>query len=88
MIHLGLATWLVFAAALFVWGLVAAAVGMRRGGAALGILFILGGATVALAALVRYAVLPEIAVSTLLIVLVLGGVLLLATEAVGRKDGP
>ncbi len=88
MIQLGLAAWLVLAAALFVWGLMAAAVGMRRGGAMVGTLLILGGAVVALAALVRHAVLPETAVSTLLIMLVLGGVLLLATAVVERKDGP
>jgi len=86
--QLGLAAWLVLSAALFVWGLVAAAVGMRRGGATVGALFMLAGAAVALAALVRHAVLPETAVSTLLIMLVLGGVLLMATESVGRKDGP
>ena len=81
MMQPGLGAWLAAGAALLAWGVVAAALRRDRGGPVAGLLLMLGGVTLALAALVRYAVLPPAGWSTLTLMLVFGGVLVLALAA-------
>lgn len=80
MTGIGLAAWLAVAAGLFCLGVLGAVVRRDRGGVLAGLVLMIAGATVMLAALVRHAVLPVAALSTLLIVLVLGGVFVLVIE--------
>ena len=85
----GLAAWLVLSAALFCLGALAAVLRRDRGGVAAGVLLTLAAAAVALAAFVRFAVLPVDALATLLVLLVAGGVFLLVLENLGaRKEEP
>lgn len=81
MMQPGLGAWLAAGAALLAWGVVAAALRRDRGGPVAGLLLMLGGVTLVLAALVRHAVLPPAGWSTLTLMLVLGGVLVLALAA-------
>jgi hypothetical protein len=77
---IGLTAWLVIALALMTLGWLAACVRRDRGGLLVATVLALGGASLALAALVRHAVLPESSLALLLIALVIGGVLLLLGE--------
>ena len=88
MIAIGLAAWLVLGAALFAAGLLAAVVRRDRAGVLVGLLFMLAATTVAMAALVRHAVLPPPALATLLVILVLGSILVLVIETVsaGKEE--
>ena len=81
-----LAAWLVVASALFCLGVLAAVVRRDRGGVPAGLVLMLGGATVALAALVRHAVLPAAGLATLLILVILGGVLVLVIEWTSARE--
>ncbi len=82
----GLAAWLVVGAALFCIGVLAAVVRRDRGGVLAGLSLMLAGAAMSLAALVRHAVLPPAALSTLLIVLVLGGAFVLVIEMTSARE--
>ena len=85
----GLAAWLTVAAILFCLGVLAAMARRDRGGVPAGLVMIFAAATVAMAALVRHAVLPAAGLSTLLLILALGGVFVLVIEATSaREDEP
>ena len=83
---LALPAWLVLGAAFLVWGLLTAALRRDARGALSAVILMLGAATVALAALVRHAVLPMTGVSTLLAGLVLGLVLVLVAVVLKQRE--
>jgi hypothetical protein len=82
----GLTAWLVVSAALFCLGVMAAVLRRDRGGVPAGQLLMLAATTVALAALVRFEVLGAGALSTLLLVLVLGSLFVLLSAALTVRE--
>lgn len=87
MSDLGLVAWLFVGAALMASGWLAAAARRDRGGLLTGTFLLLAGAVLDLAAFVRHAVLPAASLSTAVVVLVLGALLVLLGEVMATpKD--
>jgi len=83
---LGLAAWLTVGAAFFCWGVLAAMTGRRRGGTPAGVVLMLAGTGVTLAAFVQYGVLSVSAVSCFLLALILGSILVLIAMVMDGRE--
>lgn len=89
MSELSLTAWLLPGVLLFIWGVVAAGADDRGQGIPGGVVLMLGGLVLLLAALVRHAVLPPAAMVTLGQTVALTAVLLLVAVFMGNgKDAP
>ncbi len=81
-----LTVWLIASALLFACGLLAALVDRRASATLCGTIIALAAAVLALAALVRFAVLPLATLATLLLMIALGSVLVLVAAVMAAAE--